>query len=310
MPLRSDGEMGDFNRTEIDMTESKTADVASEQQTPKVAHVLVAIQQVKRALAEQGIGKSRQNQEQQFKFRGIDDILNALAAPLVNANLIVFPHVEERKEVVHEQQDGNRIKRFTRVALNIRFQFISSVDGSAIDARIQSEASDHSDKATNKAISFAMKYAYIAVFNIPVVGAEDGDFESPGNETQRAPSGNGSAGGTGPAQTQTASSATTPTGGGGAAGAPEPAAKKTRATRAKAPEQKDEALIQFLSTLPAAVADRLAPVMQRAYGVKTVADIPAAKVPEALERAKGWLEKQASTTAKAAEPAASSDIPE
>lgn len=283
------------------MTEPNASSVAPEQQ-PKVPHVLVAIQQVKRALAEQGVGKSRENQEQRFKFRGIDDILNALAAPMVNANLIVLPNVEERKEVVHEQQDGNRIKRFTRVSLNIRFQFVSSVDGSAINARIQSEASDHSDKATNKAISFAMKYAYISVFNIPVVGAEDGDFESPGNEAadSRPPSG------------ATAERQQPPAGDAQPAAAAPATSKKTKASSKKPPAEKDDRLIEFLKTLAPALADRLAPVMQRAYGVKTVADIPAAKVGEALERAKGWLDKQATTTAStpAAQPAASSDIPE
>jgi hypothetical protein len=280
------------------MAEPNTPSVAPVQQAATVPHVLVAIQQVKRALAEQGVGKSRENQEQRFKFRGIDDILNALAAPMVNANLIVLPNVEERKEVVHEQQDGARIKRFTRVALNIRFQFVSSVDGSAINARIQSEASDHSDKATNKAISFAMKYAYISVFNIPVVGAEDGDFESPGNEADsRPPVGTSSA----PAQQTTVP-------------AEQPAAaasgKKTKASSKKATAEKDDRLIEFLKTLAPALADRLAPVMQRAYGVKTVSDIPAAKVGEALERAKGWLDKQAAASTPAAQPAASSDIPE
>jgi ERF superfamily len=251
-------------------------------------HVLTAINEVKIALAIEGVGKSRENTEQRFKFRGIDDILNALAVPMAKAGLVVFPHVEERIESLRERDNG---KFTTRVALNVVFNFVSAKDGSGYACRIQSEANDYSDKATNKAISFAMKYAYIAVFNIPVVGAEDGDFESPGNETSAAP----------------AAAASAP--------AAEKPAAKGRAKKAAPVEQTAEnnALIKLLSGLDTTVADKLASVMQKAYGVKSVVDVPVDKVEEATTRAQQWLTATAAAAAKqkpASQPVSSSDIPE
>lgn len=246
----------------------------------KAPHVLQAIQEVKTALAHSGVGKDRENSEQRFNFRGIDDILNALAAPMSNAGLIVFPHVEDRKETL---QDRGNNKFTTRVSLNVVFNFVSSVDGSSITARIQSEANDYSDKATNKAISFAMKYAYISVFNIPVVGADDGDFQSPGNE----------------------------------ASSDEPSApvaqKAPPKTRVKKPAPvaqtaDNNPLIQLLTSIDNTIADKLAGVMQKAYGVKSVTDIPVGKVQEAFTRAEQWLEKK--THRSAVQPTTSDDIPE
>lgn len=249
-------------------------------------HVLVAINEVKTALAIEGVGKSRENADQRYKFRGIDDILNALAAPMAKAQLIVFPLIKNRTESLRERDNG---KFTTRVSLDVVFNFVSAKDGSSIPCRIQSEAHDYSDKATNKAISFAMKYAFISVFNIPVIGAEDGDFASPGNEASDQ------------AATDAPAAGKTTT--------------KTRTKKAAPVEQTAEnnELIKLLSGLDTEVADKLAAVMQKAYGVKSVTEIVGDKVAEATTRAKTWLEAKTAKANKPAtqsQPVSSNDIPE
>ena len=55
--------------------------------------VYQSIGQVSAALSKEGISKDRSNQQQGYKFRGIDDCLNALA-PLLSANhLVILPEV-------------------------------------------------------------------------------------------------------------------------------------------------------------------------------------------------------------------------
>ena len=264
------------------------------------ARIFAAILEVKNALAREGVGKNQTNSQQQYKFRGIDDIMNAMAAPLVNAGIIVVPRVISRTQDIFITESK---KRVTSVVLDVEFIFVAAKDGSQITARIQSEASDYADKATNKAISFAMKYALISVFNIPVVGADDGDFESPGNDAdERAP----------------------------VAHKPQPVAAAPQKAPAKAKpkgktadtaikegtEKAANAIIAILERLNPDVANKVDALIRKAYNVAAVEDIPTGKVDEAVERIKSYL-KKAQSAAPAAksrpapvQPDTADDIPE
>ena len=61
--------------------------------------------------------------------------------------------------------------------LTIRFDFIA-IDGSSISATVIGEAMDSGDKATNKAMSIAFKYACFQVFCIPTEEMQDPDSET------------------------------------------------------------------------------------------------------------------------------------
>lgn len=253
-----------------------------------VAHIFQAILQVKHQLAIEGVGKNQKNSQQGYSFRGIDDIMNAMAAPLVKASIIVVPRIQSREQTVFTTEKGQRL---TSVSLDTEFLFVSAVDGSSINARIQSEASDYADKATNKAISFGLKYAFISVFNIPVVGADDGDFESPGNEVVDQSDGP-------------------------VASAPRTVAKKKQTTSkpaaSKAAEKQEvHPLVAKLNTIAeVATADHVAALIKKAYGVSTVVDVPAAKVDEALSRINRYLDTQGKVTKTAAQAETADDIPE
>jgi hypothetical protein len=146
-------------------------------QEPKVTaqHVHVAVNQVKAAIAKTGISKDRNNQAQGYKFRGIDDVYNALAPILAEASLNVYPNVLKREVVERTNQKGTAL---FYVTVEVRFDFVSAIDGSIFPVVTYGEAMDSGDKATNKAMSAALKYAFMQTFCIPTEGDNDADSQT------------------------------------------------------------------------------------------------------------------------------------
>lgn len=131
----------------------------------KALHVLTGIQQVMKAFSEHGIGKNRKNEQQGFKFRGIDDVINRLSQHLVDANLVIVPRVTSRDVQERVNSRGNPL---FYVTVNVEFNVISTIDNSNIVCVVPGEAMDSGDKATNKALSIAYKYMAFQLFAIPV----------------------------------------------------------------------------------------------------------------------------------------------
>ena len=128
-------------------------------------------------MARTGIGKDRVNQQQGFKFRGIDQVLNALSPTLAHHGLIVYPRMVGREMSERTTQKGQPL--FT-VVVEAEFDFVSAEDGSKHTVRTYGEAMDTADKATNKAMSVAYKYAAFLTFCIPLEAmAEDADAVTP-----------------------------------------------------------------------------------------------------------------------------------
>lgn len=144
-------------------------------------HVYTAINDVKFALARQGgITKDqRTNYGDKYKFRGIDDMYNTLCALTVEAGLVMIPRVVE---TTFERETGRNGGAQTHVWLVVEVDFISTVDGTRHTGRFVGEAIDTSDKASNKAMSGAMKYACIMAFQIPTDGKERDDIEYENHE--------------------------------------------------------------------------------------------------------------------------------
>ena len=116
-------------------------------------------------LAKTGIGKSRKNAQQGYNFRGIDETLNALSPTLAAQSLVILPRMVSRELTVGTTKTGNPL--FT-VVVDAEFDFVSAEDGSKHTVRTFGEAMDTADKATNKAMSVAYKYAAFLTFCIPV----------------------------------------------------------------------------------------------------------------------------------------------
>lgn len=140
--------------------------------TPKVYGAIAA---VVADMGTAGIGKNRKNQQQGYQFRGIDDIYQALNGSLSKHGLCVLPRVVGREYVERQTKSGGALYY---ALLAVEFDFVAVADGSKHTISVVGEAMDSADKATNKAMSAAYKYACLMVFCIPVTGTPDADEET------------------------------------------------------------------------------------------------------------------------------------
>lgn len=134
--------------------------------------VYQAINAVQAALAAEGISKSRKNEQQGYKFRGIDEVYNAISPLLAKHGLCILPRCTERLCVERTNAKGTAL---FYVTVRAEFDFVSSEDGSKHTVTTYGEAMDSGDKATNKAMSAAYKYAVMQGFSIPTEGDNDAD---------------------------------------------------------------------------------------------------------------------------------------
>jgi hypothetical protein len=130
-----------------------------------------AINNVQSEIAIIGIQKGKKNLQQGYNFRGIDDVYGALAPIIAKNKLCIIPFVLSRSVVERTTQKGGVL---FYVTVECEFHFVSAVDGSKHIAKTFGEAMDSADKATNKAMSAAYKYAAFQTFCIPV-DAQDAD---------------------------------------------------------------------------------------------------------------------------------------
>lgn len=120
------------------------------------------------------VGKDATNKQQGFKYRGIDAVMNALQPAMIKNKVFAVPEVisEERTE---RQTAKGGVLFCTR--LKVKYTFFAD-DGSSVEALVIGEAMDSGDKATNKALSIAYKYACFQVFCIPTEEMQDPDAET------------------------------------------------------------------------------------------------------------------------------------
>lgn len=136
------------------------------------ANVYAKIAAVQGQLAKVGISKSRRNQQQGYNFRGIDEVYAALSPLLAEYGLVIVPRVISRECIEGQTRKGDPL---FRVTVHAQFDFVSADDGSIHTAATFGEAMDSADKATNKAMSAAYKYAAFMTFAIPTEGDNDAD---------------------------------------------------------------------------------------------------------------------------------------
>lgn len=120
------------------------------------------------------VGKDKVNKQQGFKFRSVDDVYNALHPALAKNRVFIVPEILEQTREMHQTKSGTQM---VLVICKIRFTFYAE-DGSYIQSVIIGEGLDTGDKATNKAMAIAYKYACFQVFCIPTEEMVDPDSES------------------------------------------------------------------------------------------------------------------------------------
>lgn len=131
-------------------------------ETPEIKNIHQCLSAIMFEVEE--IKKGKTNTQQGFKYRGIDDIMNALH------NLFALQGVTIR---VNEIRSVERVERPTKSGGTMLYsindyQFcFSAADGSFVTTWSRGEASDSADKSSNKAVSVALKYCLLQMFLIP-----------------------------------------------------------------------------------------------------------------------------------------------
>jgi hypothetical protein len=126
------------------------------------------------------ISKDQTNSAQGFKFRGIDQFVNALYPALTKHGVFMTPRTTQYETELREVTRSNGKSGVDKhVKLMVEYDFFAE-DGSKVTVGpIAAEGLDSGDKATNKALSAALKYALIQTFSIPTVDMVDSDSDSP-----------------------------------------------------------------------------------------------------------------------------------
>ena len=118
------------------------------------------------------IGKDSKNAQQGFMYRGIDAVYNALNPVMAELGLFITPEILEQRREERVTKNGTAL---TYSILTIKYT-VYAPDGSNVSCVVVGEGMDSGDKASNKAMSVAMKYAMFQLFFIPTE-AVDPDSE-------------------------------------------------------------------------------------------------------------------------------------
>lgn len=129
-------------------------------ETPKPA-IYAALSKV---MAEVGaIGKTRKNAAQNYQFRGVDDVVAHVQDIMAQHGVLCVPRVIERERDIVPSKSGGSM---ASVRLLVEHTFYAA-DGSHVVCTTLGEAMDSGDKASNKAMSAALKYALTETLLIP-----------------------------------------------------------------------------------------------------------------------------------------------
>ena len=131
-----------------------------------------------KAIGEIGaIGKDKTSKDrsggEQFKYRGIDQVYNALNPVMSRLGIFFVPEVLDHKREEKTTRNGAVL---TYTIMTMRYTAYAP-DGSNIQMTVVGEAMDTGDKSTNKAMSVAMKYAMFQLFCIPTEEMKDPDAD-------------------------------------------------------------------------------------------------------------------------------------
>jgi len=127
---------------------------------PQIHKAIIAIM---RAIGP--IGKDSRNEQQRYNFRGIDAVYNACHPLFAEHGVYSTSEILSSKHDIVKSANG---KDYNHAILQIRFTYWTE-DGSSVSTEVVGEGQDYGgDKASNKAMSTADKYALLQLLKIPV----------------------------------------------------------------------------------------------------------------------------------------------
>lgn len=117
-----------------------------------------------RVMAEVGVvGKAKKNAQQGYQFRGIDDVVAHVQHVMAAQGVVVVPRVVGREREMVSTKSGGTMASVRLVVDHVFY----AQDGSSVTCTTLGEAMDSGDKASNKAMSAALKYALTQTLLIP-----------------------------------------------------------------------------------------------------------------------------------------------
>lgn len=120
--------------------------------------------------------KDGQNVQQRFNYRSIDSVCNRLHGLLAKHRVTIIPRMMDQTREILDRLDkktGQKIGHWVLTCITMSYTF-GAEDGSTIEVVVPGEAADVGDKASNKAMSAAMKYALCQLFCIPTQESDAG----------------------------------------------------------------------------------------------------------------------------------------
>ena len=136
------------------------------------------------------VPKNGKNQSQNYRFRGIDDVMNAVQPALVKLKITPTYRCEDIfRETVHEAKAGGGERLMFRTAMKVVVT-LKADDGSFEEYSAAGEGIDYGgDKSSNKAMSGGYKYALGHGLCIPFEDIDDPDRDQkqPTRELTAAP---------------------------------------------------------------------------------------------------------------------------
>ena len=124
----------------------------------KIHEAIVAIRTEVGAVRKDG-----RNTQQNFNFRGVDAVVNALAGMMSKHGVMVYP-----SKVTHtpgtKQLSGGKIA--TSIDVMVDYTFVGP-EGDTFTAQVPAESMDLGDKATAKAMSVAYRTCLLQTFTLP-----------------------------------------------------------------------------------------------------------------------------------------------
>ena len=109
------------------------------------------------------IGKDSTNEQQHYKYRSIEAVYNRVQPLFAKYGVFSYPKVLEQTRETGTTHKGGRLQY---AILTVEYTFAAE-DGSSIPVTVIGEGMDSGDKASNKALAAAHKYAICQVLNIP-----------------------------------------------------------------------------------------------------------------------------------------------
>lgn len=109
------------------------------------------------------VGKDGKNTQQNYNFRGIDGVLNAVGPVFRDHGLFILPEVLDHNLTATPRQNKSPV---ISVIIKIRYTIVHE-DGSSFSGVTVGEGNDYSDKATSKATSVALRTFLIQSLALP-----------------------------------------------------------------------------------------------------------------------------------------------